>query len=331
MPALQSPHLVIPFSSCSGDAWRPTMKALPANSLENLDKLLLGMKLVETDTGNAHSLSTAHERVLAKATGLTAGNAIVDGLIPWAAWEAAKGLNTADLTQKAWGFITPCYWAMGREHAVMTDPAALAMTPDESRSLLAAMQPYFETEGITLNYVTPERWLAEGEIFRSLPTASLDRVLGRNVDMWLPNSRPIKLLQNEMQMLLYTHPLNDERSAKGLRSINSFWLSGTGALAQALFSSQASPAASQAELIVPRTLAQAAFNDDWLAYAQAWEQLNAREIAQLIARQKNGDAVRLTLCGENNAQTFETVQKTLFSRISSFFSPQPSLMLLEQL
>ena len=330
MPAHQSPHLVIPFSSCSGDAWRPTMQALPAKSLENLDKLLLGMKLVETDTGNAHSLSTAHERVLAKATGLTGDNAIVDGLIPWAAWEAAKGLDTADLTQKAWGFITPCHWAMGREHAVMTDPAALAITPDESRSLLAAMQPYFETEGITLNYVTPERWLAEGEIFRSLPTASLDRVLGRNVDMWLPKSRAIKLLQNEMQMLLYTHPLNDERSAKGLRSINSFWLSGTGALAQGLPINRTSQV-SQAELIVPRTLAQAAFNDDWLAYAQAWEQLNAREIAQLIARQKNGDAVRLTLCGENNAQTFETVPKSLFSKIASFFSPKPSLMLLEQL
>ena len=330
MPALQSPHLVIPFSSCSGDAWRPTMKALPANSLENLDKLLLGMKLVETDTGNAHSLSTAHERVLAKAAGLTEGNAIVDGLIPRAAWEAAKGLDTAAMTQKAWGFITPCHWAMGREHAVMTDPAALAMTPDESRSLLAAMQPYFETEGITLNYLTPERWLAEGEVFRSLPTASLDRVLGRNVDMWLPNSRPIKLLQNEMQMLLYTHPLNDERSAKRLRSINSFWLSGTGALTQALPDSQVSQS-SQAELIVPRTLAQAAFNDDWIAYAQAWEQLNAKEIAQLIARQKNGDAVRLTLCGESNAQTFETVPKSLFSRISSIFSPKPSLILLEQL
>jgi hypothetical protein len=51
------------------------------------------------------------------------------------------------------------------------------------------MQPYFVDDGITIHYVPalgPSRWLAEGEVFRSLPTASLDRVLGRNVDPWLP-------------------------------------------------------------------------------------------------------------------------------------------------
>ena len=38
------------------------------------------------------------------------------------------------------------------------------------------MQPYFETEGITLHFAAPDCWLAEGELFRHLPTASLDRM-----------------------------------------------------------------------------------------------------------------------------------------------------------
>ena len=324
MSSDQSPHLVIPFSSCSGDAWLPTMKALPANSLKNLDKLLQGMKLVQADTGDAHCLSTAHERVLCKAAGLAGANPVVDGLIPWAAWEASKGVETSAITQKAWGFITPCHWAMGREHATMTDPAALDITPDESHTLLAAMQPYFKTEGITLHYFAPERWLAEGEMFRCLPTASLDRVLGRNVDRWLPKSKPIKLLQNEMQMLLYTHPVNDERSAKRLRSINSFWLSGTGALSQTITSNKP-------DQPVPRGLAQAAFTDDWSAYAQAWQDLDVGEIAALRARQNAGEAVQLTLCGESNAHTFRTAPKNLLTKISSLFVLKPSLILLEQL
>jgi hypothetical protein len=37
----------------------------------------------------------------------------------------------------------------------------------------------------------------------------------------------MKLLQNEMQMLLYTHALNDERAARRQLPVNSFWLSGT--------------------------------------------------------------------------------------------------------
>jgi hypothetical protein len=182
MPVAQSPQLVVPFAACAGESWLQAMKSLPPDSLRNLGKLLQGMKLVDTSAGEALSLSTPHERVLAQALGL---NDTPDGLIPWAALEAMeKGMGR----DKAWAFITPCHWTMGREHATMTDPAALGMMPEQSQTLLAAMQPYFETEGITLHYAAPERWLAEGEIFRQLATASLDRVLGRNVDPWLPGS-----------------------------------------------------------------------------------------------------------------------------------------------
>ena len=213
---------------------------------------------------------------------------------------------------------------MGREHATLTDPAALELTADESRTLLAAMQPYFATEGITLHFAAPDCWLAEGELFRHLPTASLDRVLGRNVDMWLPASRTLRRLQNEMQMLLYTHPLNDARSSRRLRTVNSFWLSGTGALTL--------PVATHTHHISqPRSLAQAAFTDDWIAYAQAWSELDAGDIAEFLARQGKGESVRLTLCGERNAQTFETAPPGVFRRISSLLSPQPPLAVLEQL
>lgn len=317
MPVLSIPHLVIPFARCEGDAWLAAMKAQPAGSLTNLGKLLQGMKLVNLDAGEAHSLSTPHERVLAQAKGL---DAALDGLIPWAAMEANTGIA------KAWAYITPCHWAMGREHATLTDPAALELTPEDSQTLLAAMQPYFATEGITLHYAAPERYLAEGEVFRTLPTASLDRVLGRNVDPWLPPSRAMKLLQNEMQMLLYTHPLNDERSAKRLRPVNSFWISGTGALNQpALQTLQAH------KITVPRTLAKAAFKDDWAAYVKAWGEIDAIGIAQLLVQQNAGHSVRITLCGERNAQTFETTAQSFFNKISHRFKTKNPLDLLSQL
>lgn len=317
MPAVSIPHVVIPFARCEGDAWLAAMKVQATGSLKNLGKLLQGMKLVNLDAGEADSLSTPHERVLAQAQGL---DAAVDGLIPWAASKATTG------TEKAWAFITPCHWAMGREHATMTDPAALALTPEDSQTLLAAMQPYFETEGITLHYADPDRWLAEGEVFRNLPTASLDRVQGRNVDPWLAPSKAMKLLQNEMQMLLYTHPLNDERSAKRIRPVNSFWISGTGALNQPALQTLQTQ-----KIIVPRTLAQAAFKDDWAAYAMAWGEIDAIGIAQLLVHQSAGKAVRITLCGERNAQTFETTAQSVFNKINHIFKTKNPLDLLSQL
>jgi hypothetical protein len=218
----------------------------------------------------------------------------------------------------------------------LSDPVALALTEDESRALLAAMQPYFETDGITLHYAAPGRWLAEGEVFRSLPTASLDRVLGRNVDAWLPpaaNARDLRRLQNEMQMLLYTHPLNDLRAARRQLPVNSIWISGTGAL-PAKFGEALTPTLSQREreqVSVPRSLAEAVFADDWAAYGQAWAALDAGELARLLARQQAGETVRLTLCGERSAQTFETSRPGLRARIKSLFAPQPMLDVLQSL
>lgn len=299
------------------------MQALPHDSTRNLSQLLQGMKLLHTVAGDEHTLSPPHERALARAQGLL-GDAGTDGLIPWAAADAAKHLQAND--KLAWAWITPCHWAMGRGHATLSDPAALALSEDESRALLAAMQPYFETDGITLHYVTPERWLAEGELFRHLPTASLDRVLGRNVDAWLPSAthaRPLRRLQNEMQMLLYTHPFNDARVRQLQLPVNSIWISGSGALPALL--------AAPHEVSATRSLAQAVFADDWAAYAQAWAQLDGGAIAQLLARQQAGEAVRLTLCGERSAQTFATSRAGLFAKISSLLAPKPLWDGLQQL
>ena len=290
------------------------MQAITSLPLNNLGHLLRGMKRIAADQGLPDSLSPPHERVLARALGLPTDT---DGLIPWAANEANAKAG------QAWAFITPCHWAMGREFATLTDPATLGMNEAESRALLADMQPYFATEGITLHFVQPERWRAEGELFRNLPSASLDRVQGRNVDRWLPASKAIKLLQNEMQMLLYTHALNDERAAKGQRPVNSFWLSGSGALE--------APATVNPQVHTASELKQAALANDWSAYAQAWTQLDASLIAPLLGQQQSGQSVRLSLCGESHALTFETTQHGFFTQLKNTFNPQSPVLVLKQL
>jgi len=344
-------HWVLPFAACASDDWLPAVRAMPPAASRHLGKLLQGMKLVHTDSGDVRSLSPPHERVLARALGLQAP----DGLIPWAAWQHLQGGGAP--AARAWAFITPCHWAMGREHATMTDPAALGLSEAESRTLLAAMQPYFETYGITLHHAAPTRWLAEGKLFRDLPSASLDRVLGRNVDPWLPGARSVearfgagppqaetapaggsvlhevksvgarkmRLLQNEMQMLLYTHAVNDARATNRQLAVNSFWISGSGALPDT-FHAKAQP-----DTTVSRSLAHAAFSDDWAAYTQAWTALDAGEGARLLALQQGGATVRLSLCGESNAFTFETAKTGILSRMKSLFGQQPLSVLLEKL
>jgi hypothetical protein len=177
-----------------------------------------------------------------------------------------------------------------------------------------------------LHFKSPNCWLASGDIFKDLPTASLDRVVGRNVENWMPRSpqaAALRRLQNEMQMLLYTHPINDARSARGVLPVNSFWMSGTGALAPNL---PAHPAP-----LVVNTLRDAALNEDWATWAQAWQVLDATECAAMLAHLKPGATAQLTLCGERSAQSFTFKPQSPLKKFMNLFGIKSTFNLLSKL
>lgn len=310
-------HLLIPFASCPGEDCGAALRAL---KLPHLQKLLTRLQALPVDDGDALSLSPPHERALARALGLP----VADGLIAWAALEARQALAASG----AWGLVTPCHWRIGSQQVAM-DSAALPDFPaDESQALLAAMQPYFAEDGIALHYRQPTRWLVQSDLFDALATAALDRVAGRDIGQWLPTDRhatKLRRLQSEMQMLLYNHPVNEARSARGLPVVNAFWLSGTGALAPTEGVSTAEMPQSVNSLRV------AALANDWAAWAQAWQATDAGECADLLQALDQGTAVQLTLCGERGAQTFVAAPLSLLERLKRRFNRPSPLMILEAL
>ncbi len=315
-------HLLIPYASCSSEPCRQTLANL---ALPRLQRLLQRLSLTATDAGDDYTLSPPHERALARACGLP----VEDGKIPWAAWQAAS--TPANPGHQAWALITPCHWQVGADHVTLGDPNALQLQEQESLALLDAMRPFFEEDGMALSYAAATRWLARGELFRNLATASLDRVLGRPIDAWMPEApqaRPLRRLQNEMQMLLYTHPVNDARAQRGLPPVNSFWVSGTGALP----SPPPSPSGRGGNSpVVPDTLREAALRGNWPAWAQSWQQLDATEIERLLAALDEQGAATLTLCGERSACTYEARPQSLWRRISNPLGRKPLSFFLEQL
>jgi len=311
-------HLLIPFAFCSAEG---CASALPSLKLPHLEKLLTRLTPEPLDSGDEFSLSPPHERALARTLGLP----VEDGLIPWAALQA----QPTHPTDGAWGFITPCFWQVGTNHIAMSGQTLPDFPAQESQTLLAAMRPYFEEDGIALHFEQPSRWLAQGEMFRNLATASLDRVVGRNLEHWMPRSASaanLRRLQNEMQMLLYTHPVNEARAARGVLPVNSFWLSGTGVLPTAPRTPAMAPAPVQIT-----TLRDAALHEDWPAWVQAWHTLDATSCAALLAALDQGESCQLTLCGERNAQTFKSQPQPYLKRFMNLFSIQPASNLLEKL
>jgi hypothetical protein len=216
---------------------------------------------------------------------------------------------------------------MQSSHILMDDPQDLDVSAQECDTLRTAMKRYFEEDGIALHPLSNGTWLAFGEVFKDLPTASLERVAGSTIDPWMPqqeHARHLRRLQNEMQMLLYTHAVNDARSACGKPTINAFWVSGTGTPTPL-------PPIAPETLDCVDTLRRGALRDDPHAWKEAWEALDRTRIAELVQHAKLAKPVQLTLCGPRMAATLELQNKPWWGRIQQRFSVSTPEQLLNSL
>ena len=312
-------HLLIPFASALSDA---ASHALHDLRLPNLSHLLARLTPTQRDDADPNTLSPPHERALGAALGW--GGA--DGCLPFAARAAARdGIAVGEL---AWGLVTPSHWHVGRGHVTLADPAALELSPVESRAAFDAVGELFESEGFVFAWGAPSRWYAAHESLVDLPCASLDRVIGRNVELWMRGSaarsasaKLVRRLQSELQLLLYPHPLNEAREQRDALTLNSFWLSGCG---------RSQPDEGPAPDI-DDSLRAPLLADDWAGWADAWRALDAGAMASLLAASRSGDPVTLTLCGDRGAHRFESAPQSLWRRLGSRWSAPETHTVLEAL
>jgi hypothetical protein len=289
-------HLIIPFASVMSEGGREALSSLATPAL---DALLSQWQATEHDDGDEETLDMPHERAFAHAIGWSA-----EPPLPWAARAArADGIDVGDA---AWGLVTPVHWRVGADAVHLADPGALLLDEPSSRTFFDAVRPLFDSEGFTMAWGAPLHWYVSHPALASLATASLDRVVGRNVHRWLPSqpaARPLRRLQSEVQMLLHTHPLNDQREAAGALPVNSFWLSGCGV----------ARAEREHDAKLDDHLAAPALAEDWPAWTAAWAALDA-SLPSLPLTQ-------LTLCGERGARSWQapTSTRSLVDRMTQPF------------
>lgn len=313
-------HLLISHAAPPGPQCQ---EAIARVALPRLNEILSLLTPTPPMLGSPETLTPLAERVRANNLGLQGA----DGLIPWAAIDAQHLGLTKTRGDAGWAWITPCHLNVQSNHVDMEDPRDLDISTAECEALRVAMQAYFAEDGVELHPLSDGTWLAFGAVFRDLPTASLERVAGVAIDAWMPQqdqAKPIRRLQNEMQMLLYTHPVNDARSARGASTINAFWVSGTGTPL-----GESSPAPERLEWV--DALRQSAIRDDAQAWLEAWSYLDATVLADLLRRAKSGKPTQITLCGERMAATLELQDKPWWSRVQQRFSTSSPQQLLQSL
>lgn len=142
---------------------------------------------------------------------------------------ASQLARRAGLDAGHWLLADPVHVRIDRDRALLADVGVMSLAQHEADALLLSLNQHFAEDGLQFHAPQPGRWLlqlpdASRATFTPLPDA-----VGENVNEHLPaGERGLhwSRLLNEMQMLLYIHPLNDEREARGELPVNSVWLWG---------------------------------------------------------------------------------------------------------
>ena len=176
-------------------------------------------------------------------------------------WPVAASLARAvgiDTTAAYWLCAEPATFEVGRG-----DVRVAGMVRDlqatETAALLATLNAHFAANDVRFHAAEPARWLVGCSTGQMLTTQPPERVIGKPLLGRLPegvDGERWRSWQNEIQMLLFEHPVNSAREAAGREVVNSVWFWGGGAPAPTI--AHARIAGLYANAWLPRELARAA-------------------------------------------------------------------------
>lgn len=208
--------LVLPFALPVPEFAPDLVRALQAPSLAALLSRTSARRMLPPDDAVR---ALPHEQWLARALGLDAGGR------PAFAGAAmrAYGLDPAGGT---WFIVNPVHIEIARTHLMMGDPQGLGLPDADSRALFDAARPYVEEAGHALLYGDAQTWFLRADDWAELDTATPEAALGMDLTDWMPSgarAAAFRRLQNEIQILWHTHPVNAAREARRQPAVNAFW------------------------------------------------------------------------------------------------------------
>lgn len=144
---------------------------------------------------------------------------------PARAMAAAQGLPDGE-----WLLATPVHIHVARDRVLLSTSGGA--TRAETTALSSALNAHFAADGLQF-FVTDDgqQWFLRTDFVVEAGFAPLMDVVGNDIGDYRPQHDP-KLywpkLLNEAQMLLFAHPVNQQREERGQPTINSLWLWGNG-------------------------------------------------------------------------------------------------------
>lgn len=132
-----------------------------------------------------------------------------------------------------WLRADPVHLRPERDRLVLADSQILDLTQNEASGLVAEIMEHYKADGWLLKAARPGRWYLKPPRAPKMTTTPLPEVIGHDIHPSLPQGKDGKAwhtVLNEMQILLHTAKVNDERERHGKLPINSLWFWGGGRL-----------------------------------------------------------------------------------------------------
>ncbi len=129
-----------------------------------------------------------------------------------------------------WLYAAPVHLVLQRDSLSLAEPAPLPLESDEINALTNTLNKYFEADGMRF-YWHENLWFLRLEKNPDIQTTAPQAAINKDIGTFMPTGEgAIKWTHftNEIQMLLFEHPVNLAREAKRLLIINSLWCYGGG-------------------------------------------------------------------------------------------------------
>ncbi len=131
-----------------------------------------------------------------------------------------------------WLYAAPVHLVLQRDSFSLAAPAPLLLEDHEADALTSALNQHFASDGIQF-FWHETTWFLSLQSNPHIETTAPESALNKNICAYLPTGAGAvqwAAFQNELQMLLFEHPVNQARETNRLPAINSIWCYGGGQL-----------------------------------------------------------------------------------------------------
>ena len=136
---------------------------------------------------------------------------------------AALGVDPGD---RYWLSANPVTIVAGRDDLLLEREVS-DLSADDAQQLVETLNAHFAADSIAFVAPRPDAWFLRADSAPALATHPLDAARGRTLRELMPHgpdARTWRRYQNEIQMLLFEHPVNVAREQAAKLPANSVWL-----------------------------------------------------------------------------------------------------------